>query len=248
MTLDDCQLVILAGGLGTRLKEATAKTPKSMVEIAGKPFLQHQIELVRSRGIKRILLLTGHLGEQIESHFGDGSKFGIQLSYSRETEPLGTAGALKLAEPLLQKRFLMMYGDAFLTLDYGLLWDRQSRSVRQAVMVIFKNDNRWGRSNVVYDLPVVAYFDPTPQAQTSEHASKLKPHQRFEYIDYGITAVKRELIEAMPAGLKGSMNDVFAELASKRQLDGLEVKERFYEIGSPSGLEDFESYLATVSA
>jgi NDP-sugar pyrophosphorylase family protein len=243
MTLDDCQLVILAGGLGTRLGAATANTAKSMVEVGGKPFLQHQIELVKSRGIKQVLLLTGHLGEQIEGHFGDGSKFGIDLKYSRETEPLGTAGALKLAEPLLQRRFLMMYGDAYLTLDYGLLWDRQSRSVRQAVMVIYKNENRWGRSNVVYDLPVVACFDPTAQSLPSDHASRLKPHQRFEYIDYGITAIKKELIEALPAGTKGSMNEVFAGLAAKRQLDGLEVKERFYEIGSPEGLEAFKAYL-----
>ncbi len=243
MTLSDCQLVILSGGLGKRLGALTESTPKSLVEIEGKPFLQHQLELVKSRGAKRILLLTGHLGAQIENRFGDGSAFGITISYSRETEPLGTAGALKLAEPLLGERFLMMYGDAYLTFDYDLLWERLQRSVRKAVMTIYKNENRWGRSNVVYDLPVVTCFDPTPQGQESDYASRLKPHQRFEFIDYGITALRKEVIQALPPGHRGSMNDVFADLASARQLDGLEVRERFHEIGSPEGLEEFRDYI-----
>jgi NDP-sugar pyrophosphorylase family protein len=244
MNLDDCQIVIFAGGLAKRLGSLTEKVPKSMLEVAGKPFIQHQVELLKSKGIKEILILTGHLAEQIEQFCGDGSAYGVEIKYSREPEPLGTSGALKFAEQHLKPRFLIMYGDAYLPFDYGLLWDRMRRSVRKAVMCIYKNENKFGRSNVVFDLPVVAFFDATPQSEPSSRASQLKPHQKLEYIDYGISAVRREVIEALPSGHKGSMNDVFAELASKRQLDGLEIKERFYEIGSNEGLEEFRNFMS----
>ena len=238
MESKDCLLVILAGGLGTRLKPLTDKVPKSMLEVEGKPFLEHQIELVKKHGLQNILLLTGHQGETIEKHFQDGSRFGVSIKYSRESSPAGTAGALKLAEPLLPAGFLLMYGDAYLDFQYGRLWERFRHCARKAVMAIFRNDNRWGRSNVAYDLPLVVRYCPASEAD--ENRGGQNP---LVYIDYGVSAISKDVLSAIPEGKPWSMEQVFAGLAAARQLDGFELFQRFYEIGSSEGLEDFRGFI-----
>ncbi len=111
---DDTQIVVLAGGMATRLGDLTRNTPKSMVKINGKPFLEYQLEMFKRSGFNRVLVCLGHLGKQIESYFGDGSRFAIDIKYSYEDKPLGTAGALKTAGPLLDERFFTIYGDSYL--------------------------------------------------------------------------------------------------------------------------------------
>lgn len=243
-TLSQCQLVIAAGGLATRLRPLSDKLPKSMIEVEGKPFLEHQIELVKAQGLKRILLLVGHLADQIEAYFGDGTGFGVSISYSKEPKPMGTAGALKLAEPLLDPAFFLMYGDAYLMIDLARLWERLIHSPREAVMAVFKNQHRWGRSNVVFDPPLVSYFQARLDLEDAD-PDMMRYHGRLEYIDYGVTAVKRQVLSYIPVDEALSMNEIFALLAEKAQLDGCEVFERFYEIGSHEGLEEFRNYLRT---
>ena len=117
------QLAILAGGLGTRLGPLTANTPKSLVPVLGRPFLEHQIGLVRNAGIKRLVLCIGHYGQRIIERFGQGQAYGVEIVYSQEGEQLlGTGGALKNAEPLLDDAFMMMWGDSYLLLDYAAVW------------------------------------------------------------------------------------------------------------------------------
>ena len=113
------QVVILAGGLGTRLGPLTRPHPKPMVPVKGVPYLEHQLRLLARQGLTDIVLLTGYLGEQIEEYFGDGDRMGLRLRYSRELEPLGTGGALRQARPLLEEAFLVIYGDSYLRIDYA---------------------------------------------------------------------------------------------------------------------------------
>ena len=112
-------MVILAGGLGTRLRPFTSEVPKALIPIGGKPFLHHQIDLLKRRGIRDIVLCVAHLGEQVKDYFGDGSWLGVRIKYSEEEgHLLGTAGAIKNAEPLLSDDFFLMYGDSYLMIDY----------------------------------------------------------------------------------------------------------------------------------
>ena len=122
------QVVILAGGLATRLSDICKDIPKSLVKVANKPFLQYQIEMLKFRGITDILLCLGHLGEQVEFCFGDGSNLGVELCYNYESSPLGTAGALKDAEHLLDDVFFTLYGDSYLFLDFNAMM-AESKSI-----------------------------------------------------------------------------------------------------------------------
>ena len=138
----DIQVVILAGGLATRLGNLTRNQPKSMVKVWGKPFLEYQLEVLRRGGIEDIILCIGHMGEQIERHFGNGSKYGVNIEYSTEDKLLGTAGALKKAEALLNGRFFTMYGDSYLFLDFSLVMSYFESRNKLALMTVYKNYDR----------------------------------------------------------------------------------------------------------
>jgi NDP-sugar pyrophosphorylase family protein len=133
------QVVILAGGLGTRLAPLTLTGPKPMVPVAGKPYLEHQIELLKAQGVKDIVLLTGYLGEQVEDYFGDGAKWGVSIRYSREHQPLGTGGALRLALHLLEDSFLLLYGDSYLPIRYKEPWRHLHAMGAGGVVVVYGN-------------------------------------------------------------------------------------------------------------
>ena len=137
------QAVILAGGLGTRLWPLTRAVPKPMVRVAGRPYLEHQLQLLKSQNISNVLILTGYMGEQIEEYFGDGSRLGISIRYSRESQPLGTAGAPRKASQMLASTFILLYGDSYLPIKYGDALERLYSSGTQGVMVVY--DNRQGR-------------------------------------------------------------------------------------------------------
>ena len=112
-------VAILAGGLATRLRPITERIPKVLVPVAGRPFLAHQLELLRGQGIRRAVLCVGHLGEMVQREFGDGAAHGVQLDYSFDgPAPLGTGGAVKRALPLLHDRFFVLYGDSYLPIDF----------------------------------------------------------------------------------------------------------------------------------
>ncbi len=227
------QMVILAGGLGTRLRPLTAQLPKCMLPVGGRPFLEHQIELLRRHGIRDIVLCVGYLAEAIVDHFGDGHRLGVHLSYSWERDGLlGAAGALKNAEPLLAHEFLVTYGDSYLPLDYCSVMRRFRQSDRLALMVVYRNDNRWQPSNVaVRDGLVVAY-------------DKERRGDGLAYINYGLLALRKRALRLIPEGTPCPEEEFYRQLIGRGQLLAQETSHRFYEIGSPQGLAEFRKLMA----
>ena len=147
----DIPVAILAGGLATRLRPITEKIPKSLVPVAGKPFLAHQLELLHARGIRRAVLCIGHLGEMIQRDFGDGAAFGVKLDYSFDGEKLlGTGGAIKRALPLLGDEFFVLYGDSYLPVEYAPVAEFFHRSGKPGLMTVYRNEGSYDTSNVVF--------------------------------------------------------------------------------------------------
>src|SRR5258706_11874110 len=224
------QVVILAGGLATRLRPLTQDVPKTMVPIQGRPFLEYQLSLLRKAGMTRILLLVGHLGQMIESHFEDGSKFGVELSYNWEQgELLGTGGALRNARASLDDEFLLMYGDSYLMLDYSDAVREFRHSKMPGMMVVFRNEDKWDRSNmVVRDGKIVFY-------------SKTERWPDTYYIDAGVSLYRRSVLDLLPAEGAARLETVTEALVAQKKLHAYETSQRFYEIGSFAGLEEFQA-------
>jgi len=228
------QVAILAGGLATRLGDLTRRKPKSMVEIMGKPFLEYQLDQIHRNGITDALLCIGHLGEQIEEYFGDGHRFSLTIKYSREEKPLGTAGALRNAESLLDDVFFTLYGDSYLFLDFGAAMNYFLSQNKLALMSVYKNFDHYDRSNVARDRDLVKKF------------SKEEKTKDMVYIDYGANIFRKEILQMIPKGEFCSLEDIFPKLADMGELLAYEVQERFYEIGSPQGINDFEEFIKNV--
>lgn len=222
------QAVILAGGLGTRLGGLTAGLPKPMVDVEGKPFLEYELELLRSHGIRDIVLCIGHKAGVIESYFGDGSRFDMNIAYSIEGDELmGTAGAVKQAEALVQDVFFLTYADSYMRMDYTAAYDAFVASGRLGMMVVMPNDDGVEQSNIlVRDGRVVVY--------DKEH---LTPEMR--HINFGVSLLRREALDLVPAGVKYSQEDWYQDLIRNDNLAAFETRLPYYEIGSPDGLLQF---------
>jgi len=221
----------LTGGLATRLGDLTKNRPKSMVKVQGKPFLEYQLELLRREGITNIVLCIGYMGEQIKSQFGEGEKWGINIKYSSEDKPLGTAGALKKAEALLNDTFFTMYGDSYLFLDFSHIMSYFESQNKLALMTVYKNYDQYDRSNTVVEGNLVRKY------------SKKEKTRDMVYIEYGANIFRKEALEMIPENQFYSLDELFPRLIEIDELLAFEVKERFYEIGSPQGLKDFEEYI-----
>lgn len=233
LQIRDVPAAILAGGLATRLGAVTGSTPKALVEVAGRPFVDHQLALLQRHGFRRIVFCVGHLGERIEAHLGQGGDRGLSIGYSYDGERLlGTAGALRQALPQLGKVFWVMYGDSYMDIDYAGVLAEFDRRHAQALMTVIRNDNRWDRSNAEFhDGRLVAY-------------NKRQPTPEMRHIDYGVALLSHQVMERIPAGTPGDLADLYSELVAAGTMIGFEVTERFYEIGSPSGLEETRQHLA----
>lgn len=230
------QVAILAGGLATRLGGLTKDQPKSLVRVSGKPFLEYQLEFLRRGGIEDVVLCTGHLGEQIESYFGDGAKFGVKIEYSRERKLLGTGGALKNAEALLQEEFFTLYGDSYLFLDPGVIMSYFKSHDSPALMTVYKNCDQYDRSNTAIAGNRVKAF------------SKREKTPDMLYIEYGMNILRKRALDAIPEDAPFGLDELFQRLAKMGEILAFEVKERFYEIGSPQGLRDFEYFVRETAA
>jgi NDP-sugar pyrophosphorylase family protein len=230
-------LALLAGGLATRLRPLTETIAKSMVEVAGEPFIAHQMRLLRRKGIDRAVICIGHLGEAIERFVGDGARFGLRVAYSRDgARPLGTGGALRRALPQLGEKFFVMYGDSYLDADFAAVAAAFRRSGAPALMTVFRNDGKWDKSNVAYRDGMIERYDKS--AAPGEMA----------YIDYGLGVIAAEALAARPSGVPFDLADFYAALAREGRLAGFEVAGRFYEIGAPAGLAETSAYLAALAA
>jgi NDP-sugar pyrophosphorylase family protein len=227
-------MVILCGGLATRLGSIAKDVPKSMITIKNKPFLEYQIENLKKNSIKDIVLCVGHLSEQIENYFGNGKKFGVNIKYSYDKDkPLGPIGALKNAEILLKDVFFIMYGDSHLNVDFQKIYNYFKNQNKLGLMVVYKNFNKFDNSNlVVKDNIIVAY-------------GKKEKTQDMIYIDYGTSILRKKTLTLIPKNTFFSTGQFFSNLISKRELLACEVKERFYHIGNPDALKELRNYIET---
>ena len=225
-------LAILAGGLATRLRPITEKIPKSLLEVAGEPFIFHQLRRLKQQGISDVVLCVGYLGEMIEERVGDGKSFGLHVRYVYDgPRLLGTAGALKQALPLLGQAFFVLYGDSYLTCDYKSVQTVYEQSGKPALMTIFRNQGLFDNSNVIFEQGNIVCYD------------KKNKRPDMLYIDYGLGILQSKILKKLPGGVPADLADVYSELVLAGMLAAYESPERFYEIGSASGLAELEAML-----
>lgn len=230
--LADIPVAILAGGMATRLRPITEKIPKSLVTVAGRPFLAHQLELLQARGLRRVILCVGHLGEMIEREFGDGRAWGVSLAYSFDGPVLlGTGGALKRALPKLGPEFFVLYGDSYLPIEYAPIVRHFRSSGKLGLMTVYRNEGQYDTSNVVFRDGEILVYDKKARWPEMRH------------IDYGLSLFKAEAFEEWAPGEAFDLAGVLQRLLKQGQLAGFEVRERFYEIGSHAGLTELETLL-----
>jgi N-acetyl-alpha-D-muramate 1-phosphate uridylyltransferase len=224
-------VAILAGGLATRMKPYTEQIPKSLIDVHGKPFAARQLECLAERGIRSVVLCVGHLGGMIMEAIGDGKRFGLSVQYSDEGGTLlGTGGALRKALPLLGPDFLVLYGDSLLECDYEAAERRFLASGKKGLMTVYRNDGRYDASNVLFADGTIRMYDKVRRVPDMSH------------IDYGLGAFTESAFEGVVPGVRVDLAVIYQNLLAEGQLAGLEVFERFYEIGSPAGLADTRRY------
>jgi NDP-sugar pyrophosphorylase family protein len=228
------QAVILAGGLGTRLRPLTEGVPKAMVMVHGKPFLEYQIRLLLNGGITSLVLCIGHLGQHIREYFGDGGSFGVDIRYSDDGDTLlGTAGALKRAEPLLADDFFLIYGDSYLFLDYRAIMDFFRRRHKLALMVVYRNEDSREPSNVVTGDGFVLAYDKETHSPDMTH------------INFGASVIRKQALSSVPPSQYYTQEELYADLIQKQELLAYEVYDPYYEVGSREGLAAFDRLVAT---
>ena len=229
------QCVILAGGLGTRMRPLTETCPKTLLPARGRPFAWHQLHWLAAQGITEVVYSIGHYGDMIRRYWAEEPSPVPLIRYVDEGQRLrGTAGALRLARQLgvLDESFFVIYGDSFLPVEFAPIWRDFQSSSQPALMTVLRNEGRWDRSNVIYQPGLVMLYD-------KEAAPGM------QYIDYGLSCFRRDLFDDQtPADLAV----LFHQLSISGRLAGFQVYQRFYEIGSPAGLRDFEEYLGTREA
>lgn len=229
-------VAILAGGLATRLGDITKKIPKALLDVAGKPFVVHQLELLRAAGVQRVVLCVQHLAEQIEAVLGDGRDYGLDVRYSYDGDKLvGTGGALRRALPHLGEDFFVLYGDSYLRCDYQDIQRSYRASGKLGLMTVYKNDGQYDASNVQWRDGRLLRYDKTPGISGMTH------------IDWGLGVLSSRAFDVYPPDTKLDLAVVYQDLLARDQLAGYEVYERFYEIGSVAGLEDTRRLLAKES-
>lgn len=234
-------VAILVGGLATRLRPITETVPKSLIKVNDEPFIVHQLRLLKSKGIQRVVLCVGHLGELVQRAIGDGSAWGVQIEYSFDGPVLlGTAGAIKNALPKLGDSFFVMYGDSYLPCDYAAIaQDFEASSSRSrgvlGMMTVFRNEGKWDTSNVEFEAGKILAYSKTNRTPT------------MHYIDYGLGVFRAEAFQSLAADKTSDLTELYAELLRRDQLAAFEVQERFYEIGSAAGLRETAEFLAAKS-
>jgi len=226
-------VAILAGGLATRLQPLSETIPKALVDVHGEPFIAHQLGLLRAHGVDRVVVCAGYLGELIQDVVGDGGRFGLQVEFVFDgPRLLGTGGAIKQAVPLLGEAFFVLYGDTYLSCDYHAVQTAFERSGRQALMTVFRNENRWDRSNVECVHGRIVAYD------------KRRPTPRMHHIDYGLGAFNHSAFTIVPSNQPYDLATLYQYLLTRGQLAAYEVDQRFYEIGTVEGLEETRRHLA----
>ena len=225
-------VAILAGGMATRLRPITQNIPKLLVEVAGEPFFTHQIRLLKQAGLTHLVLCVGFLGEQIVELYGDGSRWGVKIEYVFDGPKLrGTGGALINALPRLGENFYVLYGDSYLPIDYTAVGEAFQSSGQLGLMTVFENQGRFDQSNVWFEGGEIKVYD------------KQNPSPQMHHIDYGLGVFRAAAFDGFSREVPVDLAEVQKALVARRQLAGYELKQRFYEIGSPAGLAELDTLL-----
>ncbi len=231
-TPNDLPVAILAGGFATRLGAIAAQTPKLLVEVAGEPFFHHQLRRLKASGLTRLVLCVGHLGAQIVDRYGDGSDWGVQIDYAFDgPAPLGTGGALVQALPRLGRAFYVLYGDSYLPIDYRAVGQAFLASGQPALMTVFENRDAYDASNVWFEGGRIRAYAKQARLPAMRH------------IDYGLGVFRADAFDGCPRDAAFDLSALQTRLAAEGRLAGLEITERFYEIGSPAGLAELSAHL-----
>jgi histidinol-phosphate phosphatase family protein len=233
------QVVIMAGGRGTRLGEHARTIPKPMVTIGGQPNLEHQVLLAARHGFTSVLFLVSHLADRIEAHFGDGRRFGVEISYCAEDPPLGPAGALRHAAELLQDRFLVLYGDVFVDCDLARVWTDHANHHALASLVVHPNDHP-------YDSDLV---ETDAEGWITAIHPKSRPQNLYlaNMVNAGVVVIERKILASIPPGQHLDLaSEIFPTLAREgRSLWAYRSAEYFKDFGTPERLarvrSDFET-------
>ncbi len=235
LEIQNVPVALLAGGLATRLRPITEKIPKALVDIDGRPFIDHQLDLIHRNGIRRVVMCLGYRGEMVEQHCGDGARYGMELKYSYDGEKLmGTGGALQRAAHLLDDIFWVMYGDSYMDIDYRAVLAAFDRSGAQGLMTVLGNKGRWDKSNVVFKKGTLIKYD------------KRNVTPEMDYIDYGVGILRRETLDEMPSDRPVDLAELYTRMVDEKRMIGFEVTNRFYEIGTPESLEETRAYMENV--
>jgi len=235
--------VILAGGLGTRLGAVAQQTPKCLMELAGQPFIAHQLTLLKREGVSKVVLCIGHLGEQVQNYVGDGSRFGLDVQYVFDgAKLLGTGGAIRRAielGALTDEHFAVTYGDSYLDVSFPPIYQSFLQSFvaskKKALMTVLLNENRWDKSNVIVKDGSINCYDKKNQSSDMRH------------IDFGLLIFSHRCFEDYPADQVFDLSSMLQTLVSEQQLAAFEVHQRFYEIGTPESLAETDRYLQSVT-
>ena len=225
-------LALLAGGLATRMRPLTENVPKALLEVAGEPFIAHQLRLFRREGITRVVLCVGYKWEMIQAFVGDGAKFDLEVIYCVDgPKLLGTGGALRNALPHLGPEILVMYGDSWLETTFAPIVEAFHDSGKPALMTVFRNDGQWDTSNVWFESGVICRYDKRERLPQMHH------------IDWGLSILKGDLLVEKPADTAFDLAEIYTDLSRRGELAGYEVTTRFYEIGSMEGLRETDTLL-----
>jgi N-acetyl-alpha-D-muramate 1-phosphate uridylyltransferase len=225
-------VLILAGGLGTRLGELTESIPKVLVEVANKPFIYHQLKLLESNGIKEIVVALGHFGEKVQNYVEGLDDINMQINYSFDGDKLlGTGGAILNSLTLLSDPFYIMYGDSFLDIDYFEIAKYFLKKDKKALMTVLKNKNHWDRSNIEFSDEKILNYD------------KENITDRMEYVDYGLGILRKSAFENYSDGEKFDLAELYKKLINRNEMMAFEVKKRFYEVGSFIGINETSEYI-----
>jgi NDP-sugar pyrophosphorylase family protein len=231
------QVLVLAGGLGTRMLPRTDTMPKALLPVAGRPFAERQVELLAAHGVEDVVFSIAYLGDMIRDTLGDGGHLGVRIRYVDEGEPRrGTGGAVRLFvdSGLAADHFAVLYGDSYLPIDYAAVWDAYAACGQPALMTVFRNHGRWDASN--------AEIGDDGRVRYRKGAG---PDSGFTCIDYGLSVVSAEVVlEHVPDNTVADLAGLFTDLGERGMLAGFEVHERFYEVGSEGGIADLEDMLA----
>jgi NDP-sugar pyrophosphorylase family protein len=235
----DMQCVVLAGGLGRRMRPATERLPKCLLTVAGRPFVDWQLAWLAAEQVDRVTFSLGYRGDLVRRHVGDGQRFGLEVNYVDEGDHLlGTAGALRLSadQGMLAPTFFALYGDSYLPVHLRAVEAGYAARNLPVLMTVYRDPRGLERPNAVFEDGLVTRYEK----------GLAHPPAEMRFVDYGLSIWRRQVIETMvPSGAVADMATLFSVLSRSGQLAGYEANERFYEIGSPDGLRDLEARLLT---